>query len=99
MGLVPVISQSETECQYDRCERACGRVCRYCSVLWATLEQLPAAALAKPAGLAFDSIHGTLAHLLCADILWYHRLTKSQCTLGLSTEVISKLWGAPATGE
>jgi hypothetical protein len=22
MGLVPVISQSETECQYDRCERA-----------------------------------------------------------------------------
>lgn len=68
------------------------------SVLWDSLAQLPPAQLAARAGLAFDSIHGTLVHLLCADILWYQRLTKTSCTLGFEGKDISKLWSLPATG-
>ncbi len=43
--------------------------------LYAAAAALPDAAYRQPAGAYFDSLHGTLNHLLAADRIWLRRLT------------------------
>ena len=45
--------------------------------MFAVLEQVPAAKLAEKNGLFFDSIAGTLNHLLQADVAWIGRFAAS----------------------
>lgn len=46
----------------------------------------------KNMGLFFNSIHGTLNHILMADILWHTRLNGK-----LADPSISKLWSSSAS--
>jgi uncharacterized damage-inducible protein DinB len=44
--------------------------------LYAAAETLPDAAYRQPVGIFFDSLHGTLNHLLVTDRIWMRRLTQ-----------------------
>ena len=54
------------------------------------LESIPEEDYRAPAGLAFDSIHGTLNHLLLVDRLWHARFVgETHPVSGLDEELVS----------